>query len=160
MRKLLSIVALVAALLLGTVVSHAGPSAATTQPGVNATPYNNGPHPWTTDGCSIVPDSGVHVKKIYQWTRFGGLYVSTSASWNFNHACVHHDGCYRGHWASRASCDQWFLNDMRATCSAMHPSSAARRAVCNAKATQYYVGVRALGGPAYNGWTHYIPVYF
>jgi hypothetical protein len=156
MRRVLWTMAIVVAFLVGTAQQGAVPSEATTKPGVNATPYNNGPHPWTTDGCSVVPDSGVHFKKIYYGTPPWGAYFWTSASWNFNHACIHHDGCYRGHWASRSTCDTWFLNDMRASCSAMHPSSAARRIVCNDKAVQYYAGVRALGGPAYNGWSHYV----
>lgn len=75
---------------LGLLAPEAG---ATTAPGQTATPYNQGGEWWSTDGCSVVPDSG--------WWG------------DFHHACVHHDGCYRNHWASKSTCDTWFYNDMR-----------------------------------------------
>ncbi len=151
MRRLLAVAVSVGLFVMALM---AAPASATTTWGVNATPYNNGSHPWSTDGCSYVPDSGTHAKKIAYGSAPFYTYVWTFASWNFNHACIHHDGCYRGHWASKSTCDSWFLNDMRASCGAMHPSDWARRAVCNDKAWQYYSGVVALGWPAYSGWSY------
>jgi Prokaryotic phospholipase A2 len=159
MRRTVLLVGAALVLAAGSFVGSLDPAEATTQPGVNATPYNNSSHPWTTDGCSVVPDSGIHTAKVAYGSYPFLAYATVSASWNFNHACIHHDGCYRNHWASRGTCDSWFLNDMRASCSAIHPSSSSKRAVCNDKAAQYYAGVRAFGGPAYNGWSHYIPFF-
>ena len=55
------------------------PAGATTGHGAVATPANLTPHPWPYDGCSASPERG--------------------PGWDFHHACIHHDGCYRGHWA-------------------------------------------------------------
>jgi hypothetical protein len=148
-RLLLSLV-----LPVGLALGPASAASATTTPGVNATPYNATAHPWDTDGCSVVPDSGLHTSKV--WTGYGTL--PHTASFDFNHACVHHDGCYRGRWASRATCDSWFLNDMRASCAASHPRSWASREVCANKAYQYYLGVRAFGAGAYAATSSHIPI--
>ncbi|MFV0306674.1 MAG: phospholipase A2 [Desertimonas sp.] len=112
----------------------------------NATPANDGWHPWATDGCST---PGANVNSVW------GIY-------NFRHACVHHDGCYTGfprngqatYWVSRAQCDAWFLSDMRASCRWQHGSdlSATWRArSCNTAANTYYGAVRAAGWWAYKG---------
>ena len=74
---------------------------------------------------------------------------------SFTYACNHHDGCYWGHWASKGTCDQWFLNDMRAAC---HGNS-----TCNRWATIYYWAVSAFGWPYY--WCRCdpnikVPMYF
>jgi hypothetical protein len=159
-RRPRSAATLLAIPLLGTLIlmlMPAIPAAATTTVGVNATPYNNGSHRWGTDGCSWVSDYGIHGMNVYYGSPPWGAALYTTATWDFNHACIHHDGCYGAHWASRATCDWWFLNDMRASCDAMH-SNAARRLVCRDKAGQYYTGVRALGGPAYDGWSAYIRI--
>lgn len=140
---------LVASLALAT------PARATTEHGVNATPYNATDHPWTSDGCSWVPDSGVTAGLATVGTPPWSVNIVVVASWDFNHACVHHDGCYRGHWADRATCDQWFRNDMNASCDAMH-ADAAKRSVCKQQATLYYTGVRLLGGGAFTSWSHLI----
>lgn len=118
----------------------AAPASATTGPGQTATPYNQGGEWWSTDGCSVVPDSG--------WWG------------NFNHACVHHDGCYRNHWASKSTCDWWFYNDMRGSCAAMFTVWDWRNGPCNAQAYGYYQGVSYFGGPAYYGWSTYIPMHY
>ena len=51
---------------------------------------------------------------IGSYRALGGAYAGPG--WDFHHACVHPDGCYRGRWASCS----WSAE--RATCSA--PSSA------------------------------------
>ena len=128
-------------LILGAIVGSSTPASATTTRGVQATPYNNGSHPWSTDGCSVVPDWGP------SWV--GGAYF------DFNHACIHHDGCYRQHWADRGTCDKWFLNDMYASCNAIHPAwRPGQRASCYNQAVIYYNGVRAFGNSAYVAWTY------
>lgn len=129
-----------AACLIATV--GAASAGATTTPGVSATPYNNGSHPWSTDGCSVVPDSGSYL----------------GAYWNFNHACIHHDGCCRLRWASRSTCDSWFLNDMRASCGAIHPRSTTRRTLCGQVTWTYYTSVRAFGSSAYTHRSWFIPI--
>ena len=124
---------------VGVVATTASPASATTARGVQATPYNNSSHPWSTDGCSKVPDWGPY--------------------FNFGHACVHHDGCYRGRWSDRGTCDRWFLNDMNASCNAIHPWWApVDRARCYAVAQAYYRGVRAFGGSAFAARSHTAPL--
>lgn len=120
-----------------------GSAAVSAHNGGNAVPSNNYGHWWTTDGCSWVPDSGVAVG--------GGWF-------DFNHACIHHDGCYRHHWASKATCDQWFLNDMRASCKAIYPNwwSDPWRKSCEGQADLYFRGVQRFGQPAYVAWSHQV----
>jgi hypothetical protein len=84
---------------------------------------HDGPHPWPTDGCTAAPDLA------------------------FGHACVHHDGCYFLHQASRATCDSRFLTDMLAACQ-QHAVIVARG--CEATAYLYYGAVRLLGGIFYH----------
>ena len=109
-------------------LTAAAPAAATTARGTVATPANDGPHPWTADGCSASPERG--------------------PGWDFHHGCVHHDGCYRGHWASRRTCDDWFHRDLRASCRVLH-ATAWGRWPCYGVAAAYYGAVRAFGGSAY-----------
>ncbi len=120
--------------VLGALFSVAAPAAmATTTPGIAATPFNEGGEWWSSDGCSWVPDSGYHTIKV------NGAKVT--GHYDFHHACVHHDGCYRNKWATRSTCDLWFRNDMYASCAALRSNSA-----CYARADLYYRGVRVLGG--------------
>jgi Prokaryotic phospholipase A2 len=93
-----------------------------------ATPANSweGGHWWSSDGCTASPD------------------------WPFLHACIHHDGCYRYHWASRATCDSWFYNDMTATCQVIGGGWS-----CYLARNIYYGAVRAGGAWAYNGYSIY-----
>ncbi len=103
-----------------------------------------GPQPRTT------PDSGVHFATVrYGWAPFYG-YAHMAGTYDFNHACIHHDGCYRHHWASKGVCDQWFLNDMTASCNG--------NAVCNNRAWLYYSGVVAFGHSAYFGHSASAPM--
>lgn len=104
-----------------------------TTAGETVTPFNQGGEWWATDGCSYVPDRG--------------------STFDFQHACVHHDGCYQFAWGSRWSCDWWFRTDMRSSCRAMHPSWTWRRTSCYSVADLYWSGVRALGWPAYQNRT-------
>ena len=123
-------VALAAILLTGAAGLLApDPAQATTGPGAAATPANSTPHPWSYDGCSAAPERG--------------------PGWDFHHACIHHDGCYRGHWQSRQGCDGWFRRDMRASCVVLPPSAGLRRWACEAVASVYYTAVRAFGAGAY-----------
>lgn len=82
-------------------------------------------HPWSSDGCSHVPDA--------VWGVF-----------EFTHACQHHDGCYRHHFGTRAVCDRRFRADMVAGCAWFNLA-------CRTMAYAYYAGVRALGAGAYLG---------
>lgn len=84
---------------------------------------HNGDHWWPNNGCTAAPE----------------LY--------FNHACVHHDGCYGQRWADRATCDQWFLNDMLGKCRTLPFDLVAS---CAGTAYIYYGFVRAFGGPFYD----------
>lgn len=87
-------------------------------------------HPWPSDGCT----------KVLNWVP--GVF-------NFTHACQHHDGCYVNRWASRTTCDSWFLNDMNASCP---PSSILwiNRPNCYSTAYTYYLGVSACGAYSYD----------
>lgn len=110
--------------------------------GENATPYNETDHWWTSNGCSFVPDHGM--------------------DFNFEHACDHHDGCYGNHWASRSTCDQWFLNDMRASCEAMWEGGRHfginQRERCYDRASIYYWGVRRFGDFAWDRRSAWVPM--
>lgn len=75
---------------------------------------------------------------------------------NFNHACKHHDGCYTGfprkgvptYWVSRRQCDDWFYDDMIASCKEYEWDMFD---LCRNSAELYYGAVRAEGGPGYQG---------
>ena len=108
------------------------PSATTeTGPAHTATWNIEADKPWANDGCSASLDSG--------WWG------------NFHQACVQHDGCYRQHWASKSTCDQWFLGDMKASCSASFRFWDPRTGPCHAQAYAFFLGVTTFGGDAYNG---------
>jgi len=146
MMRVMVVMAAVLAGVIGVTASSSDTASATTTSGVNATPYNNTYHPWTTDGCSVVPDWGTSGFYPYAW-------------FDFNHACIHHDGCYRNRWADRATCDLWFLNDMNASCNAIHPWwNVPNRTSCKGMASLYYTGVRTLGASAYAYRTHSAPL--
>ncbi|MDJ0382025.1 phospholipase A2 [Streptomyces sp. G-G2] len=118
----------------------ASPASATTAPGANATPFNEGGETWDTDGCTDVPDSGVHFARVQFGKPPFSAYGYLAGRFDFHHACKHHDGCYRFRWADRATCDQWFRNDMHASCAALKSNAA-----CDARAELYYWGVRVFG---------------
>ncbi|HEV2756911.1 MAG TPA: phospholipase A2 [Actinomycetota bacterium] len=125
-----------------TLVLGPGTASATNEPGVQATPFNEGGEWWLTaesDYCTVVPEAGVVPPTI-----------GPPAWFNFGHACLHHDGCYQHHWAERATCDQWFLNDMTASCAALHGWYTPNFATCYELALVYFAGVRALGDPFYD----------
>jgi hypothetical protein len=130
--------ALAAVALLATLaVASAPPAAASTGHGSVATPANLTAHPWPHDGCSASPERG--------------------PGWDFHHACIHHDGCYRGHWASRRTCDRWFLRDMRSSCQVLH-GGGWRRWPCVAVAAVYHSAVRLFGASAYDRRRVDVPV--
>jgi hypothetical protein len=122
---------------LGLLVAAAEPGIASPR-GTTATPRNDGRHTWSTDGCSASPERG--------------------PGWDFHHACVHHDGCYRQHWASRSTCDSWFLRDMTASCAVTHRSPGAGRNLCRFFAAVYHQAVRRFGAGAYANGSSYIPL--
>lgn len=122
-------------------LTRSGTAQATTTPGVNATPGNVTAHWWGSDGCTAVPDSGTY----------------RGVSFDFNHACVHHDGCYAYHWGSRSTCDDWFYNDMVASCNYLHSASSSRL-LCDEQAGIYWQGVRWFGGPFYTWWSYKTPL--
>ena len=126
-----------AALVALAVLATAAAASASTTRGAVATPANVTSHPWSYDGCSNAPDRG--------------------PVWDFHHACVHHDGCYRGHWASRRTCDEWFHRDLRASCRVLH-DRAWGRWPCYGVAAGFYGAVRAFGGSAYSRHSVSVPV--
>lgn len=135
-RWVLSIVA--AAMLMLVTIAVPATSAGAHDSGAPATPANDSYHPWATNGCTAVPDSGY--------------------TFNFNHACDHHDGCYGNHWwtpygRSRYGCDRVMNDDMTASCRQQFNSWDWRRYSCYTVRTTYYLGVRTFGYPAYAGWS-------
>jgi hypothetical protein len=76
--------------LIGVGVATATPAAAESSTTLTAQ------YPWPHNGCTGVSDTVMGV--------------------SFTYACNHHDGCYGGHWATRATYDQWFFNDMKNAC--------------------------------------------
>lgn len=96
--------------------------------GENATPHNETSHWWAANGCTVVPDSG--------------------ATFDFGHACDHHDGCYGHNWSSRWTCDKWFLNDMYASCKAVNDTRIPLD-TCWKQALAYWYGVRSIGYSSY-----------
>lgn len=138
----------VTAVLLALVTALAAaerPTAASPR-GHDATPATMTDHRWTTDGCSMVPDRG--------WWMHHGV----PGRFDFHHACVHHDGCYRGRWAGRRQCDGDFLDDMGASCRWLHPRNPWTRGSCLALADLYHLGVRILGAAAYRQGSHEVPI--
>ena len=122
----------------------AQPASAHTTQGY-ATPANDGPHPWPTDACST---PGININSV------AGIF-------NFRHACIHHDGCYKGfprngvatYWVSRSQCDAWFLYDMQASCRWQHgdPYASWAGRQCMQWAANYHWAVRTYASGAYTG---------
>lgn len=130
---------LVLSLTAGLILLLPSAAAAHTSQG-NATPGNNGAHPWPSDGCSTP----------------GAKVSSVPGVFDFTHACIHHDGCYIGfprdgrptYWVSRLTCDTWFLGDLQASCRWQHgpdltASWTGRQ--CATWASVYYRAVRTFG---------------
>lgn len=126
-RRPAAIVVMVA-LIFGGSLAVGSPVSAHTGGG-NATGPEQ-PHPWPSDKCSYVPSAQ---SRIFQ----------------FSHACQHHDGCYLQQWGSRAQCDSWFLNDMKASCRTGSTRWYAR-SLCYSIAVVYYIGVRYCGYYSYH----------
>lgn len=83
----------------GILLLPTSPASATTDPGVNATPFNEGGEWWDTDGCTAVPDSGFHATLVqYGSPPFVASYGTVVGYFDFHHACKHHDGCYKYHY--------------------------------------------------------------
>ncbi len=117
----------------GVAAAHTGPEP--------AVPSNTSNHPWSTDGCSHVPDSG---------TAQSG---TVKGPFDFAHACWHHDGCYRHHDGTRLSCDDRFRRDMLASCDDIGSNVA-----CRDRAEIYYLGVRWFGQPAWDSYSTDVPM--
>ena len=126
-------------LLVGLLLVVDGRADAHTSQGT-ATPGNNGPHPWPSDGCSTP----------------GAKINTVPGVFDFTHACIHHDGCYTGfprdgrpaYWVSRLQCDSWFLGDLQASCRWQHGTDlnatwAGRQ--CATWASVYHRAVRTFG---------------
>ena len=87
--------------------------------------------------------SSTQLTSQYWWPHNGcsSPFGDSPSGVSFTYACNHHDGCYWGHWASKATCDWWFYNDMRNAC--------AGGWWCNAWAYAYYSAVTNYGWPFY-----------
>ena len=144
MRTALKVGIVAAAVAVCSIVGT-GVANAHTGPG-NATPANDGWHPWPTDACST---PGININSV------AGIF-------NFRHACIHHDGCYKGfltngrptYWVSRSQCDSWFLYDMQASCRWQHgsdPNQSWAGRQCMQWAANYHWAVRTYARGAYYG---------
>jgi Prokaryotic phospholipase A2 len=140
-------VVLVGAILVAVglvLYSSATPSVALAG-GEPATPANAAlhEHPWNATGCTIP----------------GASLDSVPGLFDFQHACIHHGGCYEGldrqgspAVIDRLRCDQLFHADLVSSCAVMHGASANWRAAeCKNTAESYYEVVRSFGGPYYTG---------
>ena len=96
----------------GTALGHRGQGNATPSNAGNADPKVSHPM-WSQDYCTKSPDN--------------------PNGRDFRHACVHHDGCLTGfpdkygnatYWSSRKQCNDWFGEDLRATCRELYPGNA------------------------------------
>lgn len=153
MTTVLLLLGMILALSTGLVAVDNTPASA--QETGNATSLNeeDSQHWWDNDGCSVVPDAGVAGTRVTVGSPPFTATVFISGAYDFHHACVHHDGCYRNHWADKGTCDQWFLNDMNASCEAIDGNEA-----CYDRARLYYWGVRVFGGNAYQSGSVDIPM--
>jgi len=104
--------------------SHSGNDTATNEPRWHA-------NAWETNGCSGVMDSQRGV-------------------FHFEHACDHHDGCYRQTWGWRISCDDDFYKNMEVSCKHNWAWWNPARTACRGVKEVYYTGVRTFGWPYYN----------
>ena len=142
MAGLASFLAIVAVVILAFTGTPAA-SAHTTQG--NATPSNDGPHPWP-----------VHPSEQNACSTPIRSVSSLPGNFDFNHACKHHDGCYIGfpengvatYWVSRRQCDDWFYEDMLASCKEYQWDLFD---LCRNWAQMYYGAVRSEGGQWYEG---------
>jgi Prokaryotic phospholipase A2 len=110
-----------------------------------ATPANAAAHEhtWNSPGCSIP----------------GATLDSVPGVFDFQHACIHHGGCYQGldrrgapATIDRLRCDQLFHADLQASCGVMHGKSTNWRAEeCRSTADSYYEVVRSFGTAYYTG---------
>jgi len=110
-----------------------------------ATPTNKAvhDHTWSTTGC-FVP---------------GASLDAVPGVFDFQHACIHHGGCYQGldrrgapATIDRLRCDQLFHADLQASCGVMHGKSTNWRAEeCRSTADSYYEVVRSFGAAYYTG---------
>lgn len=126
MKHTTSRIILVAAIMLGSMAMAAAPASA----------HGAGQRERYTNGCTIVPD-------VTPWL-------------NFRNACNAHDICYAryddGHHQygtngdGRRICDDRFAGAMSANCQSQ-PWYV--RASCYSSASQYYLGVVALGADFY-----------
>ena len=140
-------VALLAVLVtaLGLVLSWpSGPVAARTGD-LPATPANEtlDAHTWGTTGC-FLPGAAID--------ELPGVF-------DFQHACIHHGGCYQGldrdgdpAVVDRLRCDQLFRTDLHASCAVVHGASTSRRArECADTAEAYFAVARSFGATYYTG---------
>lgn len=145
----IAVLAAIAALLVGLATLTPGSAASAHTGQGNATPANDGWHPWPTDACST---PGININSV------AGVF-------NFRHACIHHDGCYKGflvngnptYWVSRWQCDAWFLYDMQASCRWQHganPQASWSGRQCMQWADNYHWAVRTHARGAYYGPTN------
>jgi len=94
---------------------------------------------WPTNGCTAVRDS---VPLLYY----------------FEHACDHHDGCYRWHWWPRGDCDSKFRSDMTASCNHNWSSWNPARYACQGVRNTFYRTVQLIGGFWYGNSSISLPL--
>ncbi len=114
------------------------PVAAHTEGRGPATPVNigHGGHWWASNGCGSVGSTWVP-------DRLAGTF-------DFRHACIHHDRCYRHRFLSRSGCDDRFHRDMHASCEVGTPwTTWFTRPTCRWLADIYAQAVRTLGASSY-----------
>ncbi len=106
----------------------AGPAVPTNQ--------QHGGHWWAANGCGSVGTAFIP-------DRVPGTF-------DFTHACIHHDGCYGHRFLSRLSCDERFRSDMKASCEVGSPYTYWwNKPACRWAADVYYNAVRTFGSSAY-----------
>jgi hypothetical protein len=133
------------ALAVGVLLSWAATPSLPQPADQPATPVNQATeaHPWGTPGCSIP----------------GAAIDAVPGVFDFQHACIHHGGCYEGldrqgdpAVIDRLHCDTLFRADLVASCVALHGTSTGWRAKeCESTAQAYYAVVRSFGATYYTG---------
>ncbi len=137
-RHRLGVLLAVALVLATAMITSIEPAAAHGDGSGPATPANIGAggHWWASNGCGSVGSTWVPDR--------------LSGTFDFHHPCIHHDGCYRYRFLTRAGCDDRFHRDMRASCEVGAPwTTWFTRPTCRWLADVYAQAVRLFGASSY-----------